>query len=137
MVLDLGYPAGINRIGERLFVGDAILHRIHVFKISRKGLLPDTEFKNLRGNDNLRIHDGQLIVPGHIKPFRFIQHAKDPEKLSPVEVFKVDPQTGKSTTLYYTDGSAISAGSTALIYENHLYICQVFDPFVLKVVLKE
>ncbi|MCK5136316.1 MAG: hypothetical protein KAR19_11060 [Bacteroidales bacterium] len=53
-----------------------------------------------------------------------------------MEVFKVDPQTGESTTLYYSDGSTISAGSTALIFENHLYICQVFDPFILKVELE-
>jgi hypothetical protein len=131
----LGYPAGINRIGDHLYVGDAILHVIHVYHISRNGLSPVTQFRNLKGNDNIRIHQGALIVPGHTKPFRFIGHTKDPEKTSPVTVYKVDAENGEAVTLYSTDGTSISAGSAALIYGGYLYICQVFDPYVLKVEL--
>ena len=137
MVADgLGYPAGINRIGDRLYVGDAVLHRIHVYQITRDGLTPIGEFSKLKGNDNLRIHNGQILAPGHVKPMKFIKHAKNPEKKSPVEVFLIDPESGEHTTLYSTDGSTISAGSTAIIFENYLYICQVFDPWILKVALK-
>jgi arylesterase/paraoxonase len=130
----LSYPAGINRIGNRLFAGDAIQNQIHVYEIDGEGgVKPVTEFENLKGNDNIRVYKGQLLTPGHVKPFRFIKHAKKPDKLSPVEVFLVVPETGMSTSIFYTDGSQISAGSTAVIYENYLYICQVFDPFILKV----
>lgn len=132
----LAYPAGINRIGNKLFVGDAILNRIHVYTISGDKLILLTEFKDLKGNDNIRIYKNQLLTPGHIKPFKFIKHAKDPAKLSPVEVYLVDPENGHSQSLYYSDGSQISAGSTALVFEEYLYICQVFDPFILKVSLK-
>jgi hypothetical protein len=131
----LGYPAGINRMGDRLYVGDAILHRIHIFTISESGLEPGSAINHVRGNDNIRIYRNQLLVPGHVKPFRFIKHAGDPDKLSPVAVYLIDPGTGGSSTIYYTDGSAISAGSSAIIFENDLYICQVFDPFLLKVEL--
>jgi hypothetical protein len=62
---------------------------------------PATEFENLKGNDNIRVYKGQLLIPGHVKPFRFIKHTKKPDKLSPVEV------------------------------------CQVFDPFILKVELNK
>lgn len=136
MVVDkLGYPAGINRIDDRLYVGDAVLHKIHVYQITREGLSPVGEISKLKGNDNIRTHGGQLLSPGHAKPFKFIAHARNPEKLSPVDVYLADPSTGKISTLYSTDGSAISGGSTAIIYENHLYICQVFEPFILKVEL--
>ncbi len=135
LATNLGYPAGINRIGERLYVGDAIQHRIHVFQISGGGAEEISSIRGIRGNDNIRLYQGKLLVPGHIKPFRFIGHARDPEKLSPVEVFLIDPLNGEHTTLFYTDGSDISAGSTALVYGPYLYICQVFDPFILKVEL--
>jgi hypothetical protein len=131
----LGYPAGINRIGDWLFVGDAVLHRIHPYLITIEGLIPSGEIKGLKGNDNIRVHNGQLLVPGHVKPMKFIKHAKNPEKRSPVEVFLIDTESGEYTTLYSTDGSTISGGSTAIIFENHLYICQVFDPWLLKVTL--
>ena len=137
MAMNLGYPAGINRIGSRLYVGDVILHRIHVFNISHKGLTPVTKFRNLKGNDNIRIHKGNLLTVGHIKPFKFLKHAKDPEKLSPIEVFYVNPENGESTTIYATNGSSISAGSAAIIFENNLYVCQVFDPYILKVALEK
>jgi hypothetical protein len=131
----LGYPAGINRMGDQLFVGDASLHRIHPYLITDEGLVPTGEIKGLKGNDNIRIYEDQLLVPGHVKPFKFIGHAKNPEKLSPVDVFLVDPETGRHKILYSTEGETISGGSTAIIYGNHLYISQVFDPWILKVEL--
>ncbi len=76
MVKDLGYPAGINRIGNKLYVGDAVLHRIHVYRISEHGLAPINEFRNLRGNDNIRIHYGHLLTVGHIKPLQLLNMPK-------------------------------------------------------------
>jgi hypothetical protein len=137
MVADkLGYPAGINRIGDHLYVGDAVLHKIHVYQISKNGLSPVGEISKLKGNDNIRIYKGQLLTPGHVKAMKFIKHARKPEKKSPVDVYLADPATGEYSVIYSTDGSTISGGSTAIIYDNHLYICQVFDPFILKVELE-
>jgi hypothetical protein len=131
----LGYPAGINLIGNQLYVGDAVLHRIHVFAISGAQLTPLKAIKNIRGNDNIRIYRNQLLTPGHVKPFKFIGHANNPDKKSPVEVFLINPENGQTSTLFYSDGSAISAGSTAIIHDHSLFICQVFEPYLLKVSL--
>ncbi len=131
----LSYPAGINRLGDQLFVGDAVMHRIHPYLITPEGLVPTGEIKGLKGNDNIRIFEDQLLVPGHVKPLKFIGHARNPGKLSPVEVFLADPETGGHKILYSTEGETISGGSTAIIYENYLYISQVFDPWILKVEL--
>jgi len=137
MVADkLGYPAGINRMGDRLYVGDAVLHKIHVYQISQDGISPEGEIPKLKGNDNIRIYEGQLLTPGHVKPFKFIGHAKKPDKKSPVAVYLANPATGEHRTIYSTDGSTISGGSTAIIYGTHLYICQVFDPYILRVELE-
>lgn len=129
----LSYPAGINRLGDTLFVGDAVQHELHVYSIENGLLVKLDPVKHLKGNDNIRIRDGRLYIAGHVKPFKFIAHTKSSENLSPVEVWEVDPQSGNIRSLYYTDGSAISAGSTALLCEGKLYICQVFDPYILEV----
>jgi hypothetical protein len=131
----LGYPAGINRIGDTLFVGDATLHRIHVYSITDEGLDPLSEIRHVRGNDNLRINGGQLLTTGHVKPLKFIRHTSDPEKRSPVAVYRIDPVSGEISVLFYTDGSAISAGSTAVMYNGDLFISQIFEPFILRVPL--
>jgi len=74
----LGYPAGINRLGDTLLVGDATMDRIHVFLITRSGLEKQDPVRGLKGNDNLRIWQGKVLVPAHVKPFRFIRHVNDP-----------------------------------------------------------
>ena len=86
----------------------------------------------LKGNDNIRVVDGMIYVAGHVKPFKFIAHASSSANISPVEVWKVNPETRDITTIYYTEGQAISAGSTAVMLEGKLYICQVFDPYILE-----
>jgi hypothetical protein len=132
----LGYPAGINRIGDTLYAGDAIKHKLHVYKITDEGLRPMEPIKNLRGNDNIRITNDRIYLTGHIKPFKFIRHAKSSKKISPVKVWEVDPATREITSLFYTDGSLISAGSTAVFLDGYLYISQVFEPFILQVELR-
>ncbi len=133
MATDLGYPAGINRIGNELFAGDATLNLIHHYRISETGLTPLPDIKGLKGNDNIRTYQGKILTCGHVKPLQFIKHAKNQDKTSPVEVFLVDPASSKSESIFFSDGSQISGGSTAIIYEGYLYISQVFEPFILKI----
>lgn len=136
MAIELGYPAGINRIGNTIYAGDAIQNQIHVFRMGEKGLTPLAPIKKLKGNDNLRIHDGEILTCCHVKPMRFIGHAKNPDKASPVEVFLIDPKSGESESLFSSNGHQISGASTAIIHENILYISQVFEPYLLRVDLE-
>ncbi len=129
----LGMPAGINRIGNTLYAGDAVNHLLHVYEIVGRELVVREPVEGLRGNDNIRVIDNKLYTTGHVKPLKFVAHTRAPRKLSPVEVWEYDPAQEKLTSLYYTDGSKISAGSTALLLNGTLYISQVFEPFILEV----
>lgn len=131
----LGYPIGINRIGDMLYVSDAIQNKIHVYRISDDGLLPEGELGKLKGSDNIRIYQGSLLTCAHVKPLRFMSHAKKSGKKSPVTVFRVQPETGTIQDLYSNSGSTISGGSTAIIYGDYLYISQVFEPYLVRVLL--
>lgn len=135
LAIDLTYPAGINRIGKTIYAGDAIQNQLHVYGMGDHGLTPKAPIKGLKGNDNLRIYNGKILTCCHVKPMRFIGHAKNPDKLSPVEVFLIDPLSMEIQSLFANDGSQISGGSTAIIYDRHLYISQIFEPFLLKVAL--
>lgn len=129
----LGMPAGINRIGTTLYAGDAVNNVLHVYGINGDELVARAPVEGLRGNDNIRVIDQKLYITGHLKPLRFVAHTQSPEKYSPVEVWEYDPAKEQLTSLYYTDGSTISAGSTALVLGGTLYISQVFEPFILAV----
>lgn len=129
----LGYPAGINHLDSIIYVGDAVNHRLHLYRIQDDQLIPRDPIKGLTGNDNIRVCEGMLYIAGHVKPFKFISHAKSSSSISPVEVWKINPDNHKITSIYYTEGDAISAGSTAIMLNGKLYICQVFDPFILEI----
>ncbi len=133
----LGFPAGINRIGSTLYVGDAIHHCLHVYAIREGNLIPENPIRGLRGNDNIRVIDHHLYLTGHVKPMKFVAHTKSPDNRSPVRVWEVDPVSREITPLFYDDGGRISAGSTALLIDGKLYISQVFDPFILEVHLED
>jgi hypothetical protein len=129
----LGMPAGINRIGNTLYAGDAVNHLLHVYEIVGTELVAKAPVEGLRGNDNIRIIDQKLYTTGHVQPLKFVAHTRSPAKKSPVEVWEYDPASKVITSLYYTDGTTISAGSTALLVNGTLYISQVFEPFILEV----
>jgi len=129
----LGYPAGINRIGDNIYAGDAVNHLFHIYTIENGELIPQEPLPGLKGNDNIRVVDGMIYVAGHVKPLKFIGHAISSANRSPVEVWRVNPDSREITSIYYTEGQTISAGSTAVMLEGKLYICQVFDPYILEV----
>ncbi len=135
MAIELGYPAGMNRIGNYIYAGDAIRNKVYPFRINENGLSPQPPIAGTKGIDNIRIHEGKILTCCHVKPLRFIGHAKDPEKNSPVKVLLIDPKSGEIQTLFSTDGSQISGASTAIIYGGNLYISQIFEPFLLKLKL--
>ena len=132
----LGMPAGINRIGTTLYAGDAVNNLMHVYEIVGTELVAKAPVEGLPGNDNIRVINQKLYTTGHVKPLKFVAHTQSHDKKSPVEVWEYDPAQEKLTSLYYTDGSAISAGSTALVLNGKLYISQVFEPFILEVDLR-
>ena len=64
-----------------------------------------------------------------------MKHYKDAKNKAPSVVYKVNIETGESKAIYTNDGSAICGAATALMYNGNMYLSQVFEPFVLKVVM--
>ncbi|TGL74473.1 arylesterase [Leptospira yasudae] len=83
------------------------------------------------GSDNLELDSkGRIFVVGHGSTYKFLRHAKNPDYLAPTQVFRISSD-GSFEEVFATDGSLISAGSTAIPFEGRLYIAQVFNPFIL------
>lgn len=144
IVLDkLCYPNGI-------WVNDAESHLVFANggckEIVRYKLESDGKF-NLESHISTKDHGlsiplgdnfsqdvrGGLWNVNHPCPLKFLDHQKDPEANSPIQVYKLDQNTLKAELVYQTNGESISAASTVVFWEGNLYICQVFNPFVLKV----
>jgi len=108
--------------------GKLYQYELEAGKLSNRQLLAKA-----KGADNLRFYDDELLLPVHLKSFAFIKHVKDSTNHSPSVVYQIDPQTKSRRVIYANKGDEISATSTAIIYQGHLYLSQVFDSFILKV----
>jgi arylesterase/paraoxonase len=128
----ISYANGINHKGSRVFVASTRQNAIFEYELQDKELVNKKEIARVEGADNLRWDGEDLLVAGHPKILAFVKHAKDGEKLSPCEVWRVPTNGDQASLLLYSDGGLISAASSAIIYQNNIYIAQVFNPFVLR-----
>ena len=126
----LGMPAGLTGMGNRIFVSGTLENKLYSYQLADGQLTNKKLVCIIKGPDNIRICNGNLIVTSHSKPFKFIRHVKDKSRESPSLVLSVDPLTGKSARLFYDDGKQISAASVALIFNNQLVIGQIFEPCI-------
>jgi arylesterase/paraoxonase len=129
----MSYGNGITNRNGYLYVASTRANAIYRFKILPDGMLSEqTVVAKVPGPDNLRWDGEDLIVACHLRVFKFLGHAKDPEKFSPTVVYRVQPGNSKPIPLYSDrSGKTISAGATGLIYKDRLFIGQVFGDWIL------
>lgn len=82
--------------------------------------------------DNIEVDDaGTLWIGAHPKLFSFIEHSEDPTVLSPTQVFRIDPASGRVDEVLLDDGSLLSGTATAAVAGEHMVLGPVFDPKAL------
>lgn len=136
----LAYPNSVMMADSLLFVSTTRQNRLFVYTKKSDGPVNPASRKMIAkapGWDNIsRVTDSTFLCTAHVNPTRFYKHYKNSKNQSPIAVYQCNILTLDCNCLFYTDGRAISAGSTAWIYQDQLYICQVFDSFILKVSLQ-
>lgn len=132
----LAYPNGLYISPQERYLYASTTRQDQVFKYVIKpdgNLVNQDKVTALKGGDNIRLGLGkEILITAHLQALKFVGHAKKPEKLSPSVVYGVNMDTGEKRVIYANKGEQISAASTAVVYKNHIYISQVFQPFVLK-----
>lgn len=132
VVDDLQYANGVNVSHDKseLYIAETIGQKISVYSIdgvNNKLRLKKTININ-SGLDNIEIDiDGDLWIGSHPKLFDFVKHAKNIDKLSPSQVFKISINDYSVSEIYLNDGQALSGSSVAAFHNNHLLIGAVFE----------
>ena len=122
--------AGLIGMGNRIFVSAALENKLYSYRFIDGQLTDKEQVCRIKGPDNIRIHNDNLIITSHSKTIKFIRHTKNKSRKSPSLVLSVNPRTGISTQLFYDNGKLISAASVALIFNNQLVIGQIFEPYI-------
>jgi hypothetical protein len=135
---NLAYANGVLCLDSIVYISTTQRKELIEYCTQSNGtLLKNKKLARIKGMDNISLYGDWLIVPAHLKFIKFIKHVSSSKNKSPSVVFAINRITGEQKVLFSDDGKKISAASTALIYDGHLYISQVFDDFILKVALKE
>ena len=127
-----GYPNGIIATQTDLYISTVIQDQVLHFKNRDLNSKPEVIAK-VPGGDNISFTpDGNLLVTAHLRQIKFLRHFNNSTIKSPSVVYLINPTTKASKVVYANDGTTISAASTAIWYNGYLYICQVFDGFIIK-----
>ncbi|MBL0912043.1 MAG: hypothetical protein IBJ09_06685 [Bacteroidia bacterium] len=130
----VAYPNGLAFHNSDLFISTTRQNKVLRYPGGNMDLKPEKVAVAV-GGDNITVSRNELLVTAHLRPLLFLKHRKDPAVRSPSTVYAIHPQSGERRVLYADDGSRISAASTAIRIGNTLYLCQVFDDFILRVEL--
>ncbi len=85
----------------------------------------------VKGGDNFTFHENKLLVTGHLRFGKFFRHVKSSDNKSPSVVYELDVLSNSKKAIYVDKGKEISAVSTALYFNNRIYLGQIFDDYVL------
>ena len=134
----LKYANGVGVKDNRLYVTGTQEKAIISYEIGRDGSHSDKqEIPCLKGNDNITFSGNKLVTTSHLDFMKFIKHVGDEAKTSPCAVYTLDLESHSIDTLYMDNGGVLSAASTGLIYDNNLYVAQVFNPYILEIPLSK
>ena len=136
----LNYANGVNISpdGNILYLTETTTGKLSVLERNKNtGALNLLFSKNLKtGLDNITIDaSGDLWLAAHPKLFDFVAHAKDSTHYSPSQMLKLHPIGNTDlivSEIYMDDGSEFSGSSTALYYNDQIFIGQVFDDKIIR-----
>lgn len=127
------YTNGLSTNEKQFFVAATRSPHIYSFEKNGNQLTKRTKLCKVKGADNLFLSGNNLYVACHLRNFAFIKHVKNAAQTSPTVIYKIDISTGKKTCVYSNTNGTINGASTAIEYNGKLYLCQVFEPFIIEI----
>ena len=128
---------GIAVEGNTVYLAATRQDALFGFTDSGNGTLIDRRMiARVKGADNITKNGGTLLVASHPASLALARHMGNQKNPSPSLIFEIDPETGATETVFYSNGREISAASTAVKAGSYLYIGQIVEPFIVKVELQ-
>ncbi|MGY6532343.1 strictosidine synthase family protein [Glycocaulis sp.] len=130
------YANGINisADGRTLYVAEFLGRAVNLYDRSPEtGALTHRRRIGVRtGADNIEIDEsGELWIGAHPRVFDFLAHMEDESVIAPSHVIRVNPETGQTVTVLYTDGEELSGSSVGAPWRYQFVVGAVFDSNVL------
>lgn len=129
---DIAFANGILAEADQVYVSATFDEKVMVFPRLDDGSLGTPEkIVNVKGPDNIMRYKNLLLTTAHYDDLAFLSHSKNDENHAPSIVFMIRPEMYTKDPVFVDSGQMISAASTAMVYNDKLYISQVFDPYIV------
>lgn len=126
------FSNGICALDKKLYLATSRNKGVFEYDIQADGSLTNKkELCNLDGWDNLRVCNGKIIGARHTDQAKFLRHSLSEENISPWAIYEINPENGDYRKLAENDGSIISGVSTGLVYNGKVYVCQIFESYIV------
>jgi arylesterase/paraoxonase len=128
----IAFANGILAEEDRVFVTSTLGDEILEYPRNPDGTLGKGQtILRVKGPDNLTRQGKYLLTAAHFDDLAFMKHSKDSSAFSPSVVLRIYPEQKSGATVFVNNGELISAASTAMVYNDKLYISEVFDPYIV------
>lgn len=131
VVSGLGFANGIIALPDKVYISTTFNNQLFIYKRNGDGSLTQSGVIGpIKGLDNLMPFGSKIIAAAHYNDLAFMRHMNSRENISPSVIFMIDPVKETYEPIYVDSGEGISAASTALFFNQKLYISQVFDSHI-------
>ena len=133
---ELVYPNGValRADARRLYLAFTTPRSVGVYALDPQSgsLAPRREIFVGSGVDNIDVAaDGDLWIGSHPKLLAVGAHAEDPEHLSPSQVLRVEPGSGRIEEVYLDLADELSGVSVAAVHGERMLLGQIYDEGIL------
>ena len=131
------YTNGITiKDNRKVYLTSTRQNKVWQFDFAAGKLINQEVIAKVHGGDNLRLDGKDVLVACHLRFLDFLKHMKNSQHHSPSTVYRIKPDTRKTTVEFYDDGNQISAASTGIVFRHSLYVSGVFDPKMVRKKIK-
>jgi hypothetical protein len=130
---------GVQVIGNKVYLVNSFTNRLHVLnKASDGSLTLDKKIEVTKNMDNLSwdVQNNKLYIASHNSIFKLNKLKSDSTRHSPFRVHALNLSTNEISIIMNNDGSLISGVSTALVYNEYLYVSQIFGNYIERIKVK-
>lgn len=133
----LNYPNGVALSADKktLWLNEVRGRSTRSYEVDLKsGELTRAEvFSVATVPDNVTLaDDGTLIIAGIPKAFAFQAHAEGHAETAPAQIFRLDPATGETENLFYTEDGTINGATVGRQHGDTLFIGTAYGATLLK-----
>jgi hypothetical protein len=133
----LKYANGVGVRNNKLYISVTMGKKIIECNMNNEVIESKKTVSVIKGGDNFSFSGDTLLVTSHPQFLALWAHYKNRENPSPSVVYFINPVEKTEYPVFVEEGYLISAASTAVYYNNRLYLCQIFDGFIIECELKQ